>query len=67
MATLDEAEAHRILDREIASLQEQHNITTHISGGTLATLSVGDKIQLLLDMQLVIAKEECEAQTPPRS
>ena len=54
---LTDAEKHELLDGEISRLQSL-GVTATFTGGSLATLSVSDKVQLIRDMRLVLDNEE---------
>ena len=54
---LTPTEKHAVLDKEIARLQS-HGIKTTFTGGSLETLSIADKVQLISDMRLVLDNEE---------
>ena len=56
---VNERTAHRLLDRQIQRMQTKYGITTHISGGSLATMSISDKAQMLADINLIL---DCEKQ-----
>lgn len=54
---MTDTEKHAVLDKEIVCLQSL-GVTATFTGGSLATLSVSDKVQLIRDMRLVLDNEE---------